>query len=81
MLLLEKAEAAARVQAALSAARESGKLPRPRVEQALKRIRLAKKGLKPPRGRLPPRSLDRVVREFIEFSSEFAGYGKIETRK
>jgi beta-N-acetylhexosaminidase len=81
MLLLENAEAAARVHGALSAAGESGKLPRPRVEQALKRIRLAKKGLKPPRGRLSPRSLDRLVREFIEFSSGFTGCGKIETRK
>jgi beta-N-acetylhexosaminidase len=81
MLLLEKAEGAERVQTALSAARESGKLPRPRVEQALKRIRLAKKGLKPPRGPMPRKSLARVVREIIEFSSEFAGCGKIETRK
>jgi beta-N-acetylhexosaminidase len=81
MLLLEKAEAAERAHAALSAARESGELPAPRLVQALKRIRLAKKGLKPPRGPLPPRSLDRVVREFTEFSSEFTGCGKIETRK
>jgi beta-N-acetylhexosaminidase len=72
MVLLEKAEAAERVQTALSAARESGKLPRPRIEQALKRIQLAKRSLKPPRGRLSPRSLDRVVREFAEFSSEFS---------
>jgi beta-glucosidase-like glycosyl hydrolase len=81
MLLLEKAEAAERVQAALSAARECGKLPRPRVEQALKRIRLAKKGLKPPHGPMPRKWLDRVVREIIEFSSDFTGCGKTETRK
>jgi beta-N-acetylhexosaminidase len=81
MVLLEKAEAAERVQTALSAAQESGKLPRPRIEQALKRIRLAKKGLKPPRGRLSKRSLARLVREIIEFSSDFTGCGKMETRK
>jgi beta-N-acetylhexosaminidase len=72
MLLLENAEAAARVHGALSAAGESGKLPRPRVEQALKRIRLAKKGLKPPRGPLSRRSLHRLVREFTDFSSKFS---------
>jgi beta-N-acetylhexosaminidase len=81
MLLLEKAEAAERVERTLSGARESGKLPTPRVEQALKRIQLAKQGLKPPHGPLLRRSLARVVREFTEFSGEFTGCGKIETRK
>jgi beta-N-acetylhexosaminidase len=76
MLLLEKAEAAEVAHEALSTARESGKLPSPRIEQALKRIQLAKKGLKPPSGRLSRRSLDRVVREFTEFSSNFTGCGK-----
>jgi beta-glucosidase-like glycosyl hydrolase len=76
MLLLEKAEAAERVHGALSAARESGELSSPRVEQALKRIQLAKKGLKPPRGRLSRRSMDRVVREFTDFSGDFTGCGK-----
>jgi beta-N-acetylhexosaminidase len=72
MLLLEKAEAAERVHGVLSAARESGKLPRPRLEQALKRIELAKKGLEPPPVRLSRRSLDRLVREFTDFSSDFS---------
>jgi beta-N-acetylhexosaminidase len=81
MLLLEKAEAAARVQTALSAARESGKLPRRRIEQALKRIQLAKRSLKPPGGRLSPRSLARLVRESTDFSNDFTGCGKTETRK
>jgi beta-N-acetylhexosaminidase len=76
MLLLEKAEAAERVHGAFRAARESGKLPSDRVKQALKRILLAKKGLKPPRGRLSRRSLDRVAREFKDFSSGFTGCGK-----
>jgi beta-N-acetylhexosaminidase len=72
MLLLEKAEAAERVSGALSAARDSGKLPSLRLEQALKRIQLAKKGLKPPPGPLSRRSLDRLVREFTDFSSDFS---------
>jgi beta-N-acetylhexosaminidase len=72
MLLVEEAEAAERVQAALCAARESGKLPIPRVEQALKRVQLAKKGLKPPTGKLSRRSLGRLVREFADFSSDFS---------
>jgi beta-N-acetylhexosaminidase len=76
VLLLEKAEAAEVVHQALREAFESGKLPGPRLEQALKRIQLAKKSLKPPRGRLSRRSLDRVVREFTAFSSNFTGCGK-----
>jgi beta-N-acetylhexosaminidase len=76
VLLLEKAEAAEVVHEALREASESGRLANPRVEQALKRIQLAKKRLKPPRGRLSRRSLDRVVREFMEFSSEFTDRGK-----
>ena len=76
MLLLEEAEAAERVQAALSAARESWKLPLPRVEQALKRVQLAKKGLKPPTGKLSRRSLDRLARAFTDFSSDFTEGGR-----
>jgi beta-N-acetylhexosaminidase len=76
VLLLEKAEAAEVVHEALSTARESGKLPSPRLEQALKRIQLAKKSLKPPSGPLSRRSVDRLVRELAEFSSDFTGSGK-----
>jgi beta-N-acetylhexosaminidase len=72
LLLLEKAEATEVVHEALREAFESGRLASPRVEQALKRIQLAKKGLKPPSGRLSRRSLDRVVREFTDFSSDFS---------
>jgi beta-glucosidase-like glycosyl hydrolase len=83
MLLLDKAEAAERALGALNAARDSGKLPSDRIEQALKRIQLAKKGLKPPRGHLSPRSLERVASEFTDFSSGFAdsGRSKFENRK
>jgi hypothetical protein len=73
---LEEAEAAEQAQTALSAARESGNLPVLRVEQALKRIRFAKKGLKPPAGKPPGRSLDRLAREFADFSSELADRGE-----
>jgi beta-N-acetylhexosaminidase len=76
MLLLEKVEAAERVHGALRAARDSGKLPSHRVEQALKRIQLAKKGLKPPNGRLSREPMDRVTREFADFSSDFTRCGK-----
>jgi len=70
-LLLENAEAAEAVHEALSKARESGTIPSPRLEQALKRIQFAKIDLMPPRGPLPRRSLDRLVREFTDFSNEF----------
>jgi len=71
MLLLEEAAVAEHAQTALGAARESGELPGSRVEQALKRIQLAKQGLKLPPATLPKRSLDRIAKEFIDFSSEF----------
>jgi beta-N-acetylhexosaminidase len=71
MLLMEKAEAAEVVHQALREACESGRLASPRVEQALKRIQLAKKGLKPPGGRLSRGSLDRLVKEFKDFSGQF----------
>jgi beta-N-acetylhexosaminidase len=80
-LLLEKAEVAEVVCEALTTARESGKLPSPRLEQALKRLQLAKKTLKPPHGPMPRKSLDRLVREFTKFSIEFAGCGNAENRK
>jgi len=80
-LLLENAEALEVAHEALSAAQESGKLPRPRIEQALKRVQVAKKNLKPPSGRVSKRSLDRLIREFTDFSREFAGGGRSGTRK
>jgi beta-N-acetylhexosaminidase len=72
MLLLEKAEAAEVVQEALREAFESGRLASPRVEQALKRIQLAMKGLKPPSGRLSRGSMDRIVRDFESFRMQFS---------
>jgi beta-N-acetylhexosaminidase len=81
MLLLETAEAAEVVREALGAARESGELPAPRLVQALRRVQRAKKTLKPPAGRVSRRSLDQLVREFTDFSREFAGCGKTEARK
>ena len=72
VLLLEKAEGAEVVHEALREGFESGRLANPRVEQALKRIQLAKKGLKPPRGRLSRGSMDRVIREFKDFSGQFS---------
>jgi DNA-binding NarL/FixJ family response regulator len=71
-LLLEKAEAAEVVRQALREACESGRLANPRFEQALKRIQLAKKSLKPPGGRLSRRSLHRLVRGFTDFSNQFS---------
>jgi beta-N-acetylhexosaminidase len=81
MLLLQRAEAADKVREALSAGHESGKIPGPRIEQALKRIQLAKKNLTPLGGRVSRRWLDQMVREFADFSRGFAGCGRSEARK
>jgi len=71
MLLLEDAGAAERVQAALGPASNSGKLPGPRIQQALERVRHARQGLKPPRGSLPQGSMERLAKEFANFSTLF----------
>ena len=72
MLLLEEAEAAERVRAALRAALQSGKLLNPRVEQALERIELVKRGLPPPADKLSRGSLGKLTKQFTAFSDGFA---------
>lgn len=54
--------------AALHKALEAGRLSNRRLEQALVRIRLAKKGLAPPGGRVSQCALDRLARQFENFS-------------
>ena len=73
MLLVEEAQAAERVRAVLSTALESGKLPRPRLEQAFKRIQHVKRGLQPPVDKLSSGSLVRLTKQFAAFSADFAG--------
>jgi beta-N-acetylhexosaminidase len=73
MLLVEDPQAAERVQSALSAAWESGKLAGARVEQALQRIQLAKRCLRPPADKLPRGSLENLMKQFAAFSAVFAG--------
>jgi len=73
MVLLDEAQAAERVQAALSAALQSGKLPGPRVAQALQRVQHVKRGLRPPAHKLPRGWLDKLIRQFTVFSAAFSG--------
>jgi beta-N-acetylhexosaminidase len=73
MLLVQEPQAAERVQAALSAALQSGKLPSARLEQALKRIQHAKRGLRPTVDKLPRGSLENLIKQFTAFSAAFAG--------
>ena len=73
MLLVQEPQAAERVQAALSAALQSGKLPTARLEQALKRIQHAKRGLRPTVDKLPRGSLENLIKQFTAFSAAFAG--------
>ncbi|MBI1939978.1 MAG: hypothetical protein HYS33_00565, partial [Acidobacteria bacterium] len=57
---------------------EGGSLTRERVDEALQRIRAAKKRLKRPSGKLRARGFDRLAREFEKFAGEFrAGEEKI----
>jgi beta-glucosidase-like glycosyl hydrolase len=57
---------------------ECGSLPRERVEEALRRIRTVKRGLKRPGGKLSTRSFDRLTREFEEFSKRIRSGGDVE---
>jgi hypothetical protein len=69
MLLVEDSQTAERAQAALSDALESGKLAEARIEQALKRIRLVKRGLRPPGDKLARGSLASLAKQFSAFSA------------
>jgi len=73
MLLIEDSQNAGRVQAALSAASQSGKLLRPRLEPALKRIQVVKRGLRPPACELSRASLAKLTKDFRAFSAGFRG--------
>jgi beta-N-acetylhexosaminidase len=63
---------------AMQRALETGSLTRERVEDALTRVRAAKKGLKRPSGKVSVRSFDRLAREFAEFNQQVRGGGPIE---
>lgn len=60
------------VLAGLKRGLESGKLPERRVEQALERIRTAKKALPLPRGKPSKGAVDQLARQFEKFGKEFA---------
>jgi len=68
MVIVEKQESWLTMQQALVGALEAGKLPCDRLEQALERIRAAKRGLRPPRGQLSKIAWDRLARRFEEFA-------------
>ncbi len=71
LLLLGRGEQS--IQAVFSGLRkaiESGKLSTRRLQKSLGRIRLAKKRLTPPTGRISKRTLDQLVRQFESFSKE-----------
>ena len=63
---------------ALEAALETGKLLPQRIENAMRRIRAAQKGLRRPSGTLSVRSFDRLTREFEEFNQRVRAGGEIE---
>ena len=63
---------------ALEAALETGKLLPQRVEDVVRRIQAAQKGLRRPSGTLPVRSFDRLAREFEEFNQRVRAGGEIE---
>jgi beta-N-acetylhexosaminidase len=77
MLLVEDSQTAERARAAWSAAFQSGKLLGPRLEQALERVQLVKRGLRAPANKLPHGAFDKLTKEFRDFSTAFAGSDKV----
>lgn len=71
LLVLDQETSRDAVRRALKAGLESGKLRPQRVEQALERLRAARKGLTPPAGTVSRRALDRLARRFESFDKEF----------
>jgi beta-N-acetylhexosaminidase len=63
---------------AMQRALETGSLTRERVEDALTRVRAAKKGLKRPSGKVSARSFDRLASEFEKFHQLVRAGGEIE---
>lgn len=57
---------------------ESGSLTQERVEEALRRVRAAKKGWKRPTGKLSARRFDTLAREFEEFNRLVRAGGEFE---
>lgn len=69
-LLVTSPEGAEKVLVRLRQALESGRLSTGRVDQSLKRIRVARKRLARPSGKVSKAALDRLARDFENFSRE-----------
>jgi len=69
LLLVEGGEKSVELAlAALRKAIDSGRLSAERVERSLERIRLLRKSLRPPSGKVAPTALDQLARQFEDFS-------------
>jgi beta-N-acetylhexosaminidase len=71
LLVLDQEDSLDAVRRALKAGLGSEKLPAQRVEEALTRVRAARKALAPPCGTVPSRALERLVKRFENFENEF----------
>ena len=69
LLVAESEDSLEVMQQALARSLESGRLAEERLEQALLRIRVAKKGLATPSDRIPKRRWDRLVKGFVDLKS------------
>ncbi len=72
MIIVDQGNAFDTVSQTLQAGLEAGKLTPQRLEESLRRIHSAKKGLTPPRGRVSKPALDELARRFEGFSREFS---------
>jgi beta-N-acetylhexosaminidase len=71
LLVLDQEDSCEAVRQALEAGLDSGKLRPQRVEQALERVRAARKALAPPTGSVSRRALEQLARRFESFNKEF----------
>ena len=71
LLVLDQEASCDAVRQALEAGLESGRLSSQRVEQALARVRAARKALAPPTGSVSRRALEKLAKRFESLDKEF----------
>jgi beta-N-acetylhexosaminidase len=71
LLVVDGEESCEAIRQALATGLESGRLSSARCAQALERVRVAKKHLEPPSGKISRRAVDQLARRFADFAKEF----------
>lgn len=76
LLVSPREESIEAILAGLKKGLESGELPAARLEQAVERMRRAKKGLAPPKGKISKAAWDKLAQQFENFRKECQSGGE-----